>query len=57
MVQPNYAFAKRQKQIAKKKKKDEKRMQKLAVDDSQPEVAQPEVDPPVADNDDKATND
>jgi hypothetical protein len=52
MVKPNYAFAKRQKQIAKKKKKDEKRMQKLAVDDSQPELIQP-----VAGDEDKATKD
>ena len=45
MVKPNYAFEKCQKQIAKKKKKDEKRKQKLAVNVTQP----------VSDNDDKAT--
>ena len=35
MAKPNYAFEKRQKEIAKKKKKEEKRLQKLATDDSQ----------------------
>ena len=29
MAKPNYAFEKRQKEIAKKKKKEEKRLQKL----------------------------
>jgi hypothetical protein len=50
MVKPNYAFEKRQKQIAKKKKKEEKRLQKVKVevDDSQPQVIQP-----ISGNDDK----
>jgi hypothetical protein len=50
MVKPNYAFEKRQKQIAKKKKKEEKRLQKVKVevDDSQPQVIQP-----IPGNDDK----
>jgi hypothetical protein len=30
MAKPNYSFAKRQKEIAKKKKKEEKRLNKLA---------------------------
>ncbi len=51
MVKPNYAFEKRQKAIAKKKKKEEKRLQKVKVevDDSQPQVIQP-----ISGNDDKA---
>jgi len=49
MAKPNYAFEKRQKEIAKKKKKEEKRLQKSKVDDSQPKDAQP-----ISGNDDKA---
>ena len=41
MAKPNYAFEKRQKELAKKKKKEEKRLQKAAVNDSQPEDVQP----------------
>ena len=41
MAKPNYAFEKRQKEIAKKKKKEEKRLQKARVDDSKPQDAQP----------------
>lgn len=48
MAKPNYAFEKRQKEIAKKKKKEEKRLQKTVTDDSQPQ----EVEPTSA-NDDK----
>ncbi|MEZ5572458.1 MAG: hypothetical protein R3E64_10595 [Halioglobus sp.] len=32
MAKPNYAFEKRQKELAKKKKKEEKRQRKLAED-------------------------
>ena len=49
MAKPNYAFEKRQKEIAKKKKKEEKRLQKAGVDDSQPQDVEP-----VVGNDDKA---
>jgi hypothetical protein len=49
MVKPNYAFVKRQKEIAKKKRKEEKRLQKAEVDDSQPQDVQP-----ILGNDDKA---
>ena len=49
MAKPNYAFEKRQKEIAKKKKKEEKRLQKAGVDDTQPQDAQP-----ILGNDDKA---
>lgn len=34
MAKPNYAFEKRQKEIAKKKKKEEKRLQKLKSPES-----------------------
>ena len=49
MAKPNYAFAKRQKEIAKKKKKEEKRLLKTGVDENQPQV-----DQPLEANDDKA---
>ena len=49
MAKPNYAFEKRQKEIAKKKKKEEKRLQKAGVDDSQPQDVEP-----ILGNDDKA---
>lgn len=49
MAKPNYAYDKRQKEIAKKKKKEEKRLQKAGVDDSQPQDVQP-----TSGNDDKA---
>ena len=49
MAKLNYAFEKRQKEIAKRKKKEEKRLQKAGVDDSQPQDVQP-----ILGNDDKA---
>ena len=49
MAKPNYAFEKRQKEIAKKKRKEEKRLQKAGVDDSQPQDVEP-----IVGNDDKA---
>ena len=52
MAKPNYAFAKRQKEIAKKKKKEEKRLQKASVSDDQPQDAQP-----ISDNDVKSGDD
>ena len=48
MAKPNYAFEKRQKEIAKKKKKEEKRLQKARADDSQPQDVQP-----ISEKDDK----
>jgi len=42
VAKPNYAFAKRQKEIAKKKKKEEKRLQKAGVANSQTQDVQPE---------------
>ena len=41
MAKPNYAFQKRQKEIAKKKKKEEKLLQKRGVADNQPQDDQP----------------
>jgi hypothetical protein len=37
VAKSNYAFEKRQKEIAKKKKKEEKRLQKAGVDNSLPQ--------------------
>ncbi len=50
MAKPNYAFEKRQKELAKKKKKEEKRLQKAGVDDNQSQGVQP-----ASANDDKAS--
>jgi hypothetical protein len=44
MAKPNYAFQKRQKEIAKKKKKEEKLLQKAAATDSNPQDVQPAAD-------------
>ena len=44
MAKPNYAFQKRQKEIAKKKKKEEKRLQKTGVADSQSQDVQAVAD-------------
>lgn len=49
MAKPNYAFEKRQKEIAKKKKKEEKRLQKAGADNSESQDVQP-----IPGNDDKA---
>ena len=49
MAKPNYNFEKRQKELARKKKKEEKRLQKARVVDSQPQDVQP-----ISGNDDKA---
>jgi len=40
MAKPNYAFQKRQKEIAKKKKKEEKLLQKKELADAQSQDAQ-----------------
>jgi hypothetical protein len=49
VAKPNYAYEKRQKEIAKKKKKEEKRLLKAGVDDSRPQDGQP-----ASGNDDKS---
>ena len=41
MAKPNYAFQKRQREIAKKKKKEEKLLQKTGVADSKSQDVQP----------------
>ena len=47
MAKPNYAFEKRQKEIAKKKKKEEKRLLKAELNENEPQSIQP-----ISDNDD-----
>jgi hypothetical protein len=42
MAKPNYAFAKRQRDLAKKKKKEDKRARKSGPDENSPEQ-QPEA--------------
>ncbi len=49
MAKSNYTFEKRQKEIAKKKKKEEKRLQKEKLVDSQPQTVQS-----ITGSDDKA---
>jgi len=49
MAKTNYSYEKRQKEIAKKKKKEEKRLQKAKSVDSQPQAAEP-----ITGSDDKA---
>lgn len=41
MAKPNYAFAKRQRDIAKKMKKEEKRLRKTASTETPPQDASP----------------
>lgn len=43
VAKPNYNFEKRQREIAKKKKKEEKRLQKAGANESQPQDAQKRV--------------
>jgi len=49
VAKPNYAFEKRQKEIAKKKKKEEKRLQKAGADNNCTQDVQP-----ILGSDDKA---
>lgn len=44
MAKPNYTFEKRQKEIAKKKKQEEKRLKKIAPQGEQPQDGQPQDD-------------
>lgn len=48
MAKQNYAFEKRQKEIAKKKKKEDKRLQKAKAGEDQPQD-----DQPISEQDDK----
>ena len=41
MAQPNYSFQKRQKELAKKKKQEEKRLRKQGKSDAQPGETSP----------------
>lgn len=41
MAKPNYAFAKRQRDLAKKQKKEEKRLRKTDTNEHQPQDVQP----------------
>lgn len=41
MAKPNYAFAKRQRDLAKKQKKEEKRLRKTAPEPDRPSEAPP----------------
>ena len=47
MAKPNYAFAKRQRDLAKKHKKEEKRLRKAGATGNQPQEVQP---PPTGDD-------
>jgi hypothetical protein len=49
VAKPNYAFEKRQKEIAKKKKREAKRTKAAGIDDSKPLDVQP-----ISGNDEKA---
>jgi len=44
MAKTNYTFEKRQKEIAKKKKQEDKRLKKIAPQDGQPQDGQPQDD-------------
>ena len=46
MAKPNYAFAKRQRDLAKKQKKEEKRLRKTGANETQPQESPP---PPAGD--------
>ena len=43
-MKPNYAFAKRQRDLAKKQKKEEKRLRKAGASETQPQEGAP---PPI----------
>lgn len=47
MAKPNYAFEKRQRDLAKKAKKEEKRQRKTGAPDT-PETPEPVAPPPAA---------
>lgn len=50
MAKPNYAFAKRQRDLAKKQKKEEKRLRKIGTAENPPDENQPQdVQPPQPD--------
>jgi uncharacterized coiled-coil protein SlyX len=47
LAQPNYQFAKRQRDLAKQRKKEEKRLKKLAARQDQPADASAATTPPA----------
>jgi hypothetical protein len=47
MPKPNYAFAKRQRDLAKKQKNEEKRLRKIAEKDAQAPAGEPQPTDPV----------
>ena len=47
MAKPNYSFAKRQRDLAKKQKKEEKQRRKTGTGDIQPQDDQPQDDQPL----------
>lgn len=53
MAKPNYAFAKRQRDLAKKQKKEEKLQRKTGTNDSAPQEGEhPEGESPASTSDD-----
>lgn len=54
MAKPNYAFAKRQRDLAKKQKKEEKRLRKTGA--AEPSEAPPAEGQPQPPGDDKPVN-
>jgi len=46
MAKPNYNFAKRQRELARKKKQDEKRLRKQSKTGAAPDAGEPEPVPP-----------
>jgi hypothetical protein len=56
LAKPNYSFAKRQREIAKKQKKEEKRLRKAWPEEPAPGEQPPEgAAPPLPPTDDKPT--
>lgn len=53
MAKPNYAFAKRQRDLAKKQKKEEKQHRKTGTSDNQPQEDQPQEGESPSTGDDK----
>ena len=47
MAKPNYQYEKRQKDLAKKRKKEEKRLKKLGKTEPEPGAAAPEGEAPA----------
>jgi hypothetical protein len=46
MAKPNYAFAKRQRDLAKKQKKEEKRLKKAGANETEPETQSQDIQQP-----------